>query len=174
MFMAFLLAGCAAVAPPGERKVIVAPPAVPPPVAEKRPEQLRFPDRDLFFEGISTLSGLNSPDPVRARSVFASLIQGYPNSEWRTAAETLIRLIDEEQALREARRRDRTLIDQTLGEEARLLQESDQLKKRVRELTERFEAEKVVLSQENEQLKKDLSRLKALEIELEKRDRMLR
>jgi hypothetical protein len=32
----------------------------------------------------------------------------------------------------------------------------------------------VVLSQENEQLKKDLSRLKALEIELEKRDRMLR
>jgi hypothetical protein len=174
MFMVFLLAGCAAVAPPGERKIIVATPAVTPPVAEKRPEPLRFPDRDLFFNGISALSGSNGTDPARARLVFASLIQSYPNSEWRTAAETLIRLIDEEQSLLEARRRDRALIDQTMGEKARLLQESDQLKKRVRELTERFEAEKAALSRENEQLKKDLSQLKALEIELEKRDRMLR
>ena len=39
---------------------------------------------------------------------------------------------------------------------------------------ERLQAETAALTQENEQLKKDLQRLKLLEIELQKRERMLR
>jgi len=43
-----------------------------------------------------------------------------------------------------------------------------------RELKERMQTETAALIQENEKLKTDLRRLKALEIELEKRERMLR
>ena len=39
---------------------------------------------------------------------------------------------------------------------------------------ERLQAETAALTQENELLKKDLQRLKLLEIELQKRERMLR
>ncbi|MBU4074537.1 MAG: hypothetical protein KKF28_04000, partial [Proteobacteria bacterium] len=85
----------------------------------------------------------------------------------RPAAETLVRLIDEGQAMREARRQYRALIDQTLTEK-------EWLKKTVREMMDKLQAEKASLSQENEQLRKDLKRLKDLEIELEKRERMLR
>ena len=52
--------------------------------------------------------------------------------------------------------------------------QNDRLKKTVRELTDKLQAGKASLSQENEQLRKDLKRLKDLEIELEKRERMLR
>ena len=66
------------------------------------------------------------------------------------------------------------LAEQVRAEQARALQENEALKKTVRELTERLQTETTALAQENEQLKKDLQRLKALEIELEKRERMLR
>ncbi len=76
--------------------------------------------------------------------------------------------------MREASRQDRAPDRQTLTEKEWLLQENDRLKKTVRELTDKLQAEKASLSQENEQLRKDLKRLKDLEIELEKRERMLR
>jgi cell shape-determining protein MreC len=66
------------------------------------------------------------------------------------------------------------MTENLLAERGRLLQENEQLKKNVRELTERQQAEAGSLAQENERLRLDLQRLKALEIELEKRERMLR
>ena len=60
------------------------------------------------------------------------------------------------------------------GERAKALHENDFLKKAVRDLTEKLQTETAALSQENERLKSDLQRLKALEIELQKRERMLR
>jgi hypothetical protein len=54
------------------------------------------------------------------------------------------------------------------------LQENDHLKKTVRELTEKLQSEMAAVTQENEQLKKDIQRLKTLETELQKRERMLR
>ena len=53
-------------------------------------------------------------------------------------------------------------------------QENEALQKKLRELNERLQMEMAALVQENEKLKRDLQRLKALEIELEKRERMLR
>jgi len=55
-----------------------------------------------------------------------------------------------------------------------LLKENDGLRQTIRELTERLQAETAALTQENDQLKKDLQRLKLLEIELQKRERMIR
>ncbi len=173
ILMALLLAGCAASVPMVEKKDIAAPPSVPP-VAEKRPAPRILEDQDIFSRGLSVLARTDGPNQAEARSVFVSLLERYPQSQWRPAAETLIRLIDEGQAIREARRQDRALIDQTLTEKEWLLQENDRLKKTVRELMDKLQTEKASLSQENEQLRKDLKRLKDLEIELEKRERMLR
>ena len=127
-----------------------------------------------LLDGVLLLNRQERPDPGKARSVFLSLIQRYPQSRWRPAAEAFIRLIDERDAFGEMSRLDRLLVDKTGTERLRALQENDQLKKAIRELTEKLQLETAVLAQENEQMKRDIQRLKALEIELQKRERMLR
>ena len=174
---ALFLAGCAA-APTAIEKKDVATPAVkaeevPPPMAPEEPPRL-YEERDLLLEGVALLDLQDQPDPAKARSVFISLIQRYPQSRWRPAAEAVIRLIDERDASREVRRQDHLLVDKAQEEKAKALQENDRLKKTVRELAEKLQLETAALTQENEQLKKDIQRMKALEIELEKRERTLR
>ena len=131
-------------------------------------------DRDLFAEGLALLNQPERLDPAKARAVFVSLVERYPQSRWRSAAETFIRLIDEIAASREEGLRERLLTEQIQAERAGALQENEALKKKLRELTEKLQKETAALTQENEKLKRDLQRLKALEIELEKRERMLR
>jgi Txe/YoeB family toxin of Txe-Axe toxin-antitoxin module len=133
-----------------------------------------FEDRDLLLTGVALLNPQDRPDPEKARSVFASLVQRFPQSRWRPAAEAFIHLIDERDAFWEANRQDHLLIGRIQWEKTKALQENDRLKKTVRELTEKLQSETAALTQENEQLKKDIARLKALEIELEKRERKLR
>jgi hypothetical protein len=171
------LAGCAAAPPAVERREIAAPPP-PPPVLEERAVPRNFEDRDLFLKGMELLARAEAPDFGQSRALFVSLAERYPQSRWRPAAETLIRLIDEKQTFREALLEEGLRLQQTLqqtqAERNRLLQENEQLRKSAREAAERLQAEKTGLSQENEQLRKDLKRLKDLEIEIEKRERMLR
>ncbi len=168
------LAGCATSAPTVDKREVAV--AAPVPRAEERMAAPRPPveDRDLFLEGGALLHLPGEPDPAKARAVFASLVQRYPESRWRPAAEGFIRLIDESRALREAGRAEQLRQEQLRAEIAATLQENQSLKKMIRELKERLQTETAALSQENERLKKDLQRLKALEIELEKRERMLR
>jgi hypothetical protein len=170
---ALFLAGCAAAPTAIEKKDAAASiikSAEEPPAAPQR----LFEERVLLLDGIALLNLRDRPDPAKARSVFISLIQRYPQSRWRSAAEAFIHMIDERDAFLEASRQDHLLIDKTQGEKAKALQENDRLKKTVRELTEKLQSETATLSQENEQLKKDIQRLKALDIELDKRERTLR
>ncbi|MBU4074214.1 MAG: hypothetical protein KKF28_02355, partial [Proteobacteria bacterium] len=139
ILMALLLAGCAAAVPTVEKTDIAAPPSIPP-VAEKRPAPRILEDQDIFSRGLSVLARTDGSNQAEARSVFVSLLERYPQSRWRPAAETIIRLIDEGQAMREARRQDRALSDQTLTEKEWLLQENDRMKKTVRELTDKLQA----------------------------------
>jgi hypothetical protein len=171
MLTALLLAGCAAAVPTAEKRDGDAMTPAPAMEAVEPPSLLE--DRSLFYEGTSLLSRSGQPDPVSARKSFVSFLQRYPKSRLQAAAEGFIRLIDEGETLREAGRQERLLKEKVQAERSRLLQENDQLKKRLRELAEKLQAE-TALAQENEQLRKDLQRLRALEIELEKRDRMLR
>ena len=139
----------------------------------EKPPRL-FEDREILLEGVALLNLPDRSEPSTARSVFISLIQLYPQSRWRPVAEAFILLIDEREAFREASRQDRLLTDKVKAEKAKTLQENEALRKTVRELTERLQKETTALAQDNEQLKQDIQRLKALEIELEKRERMLR
>jgi gas vesicle protein len=170
---ALFLAGCAAAPTVIEKKEVAAPVIKPAEESPAAPPRL-FEERDLLLDGVALLNLQDRPDPTKARSVFTSLIQRYPQSRWRSAAEAFIRLIDERDAFREVSHQDRLLIGTVQGEKAETLQESDRLKKTVRELMEKLQSETAALTQENERLKKDIERLKALEIELEKRERRLR
>lgn len=172
-----LLAGCAA-APTAEKKREVGSEplviqAVVKPAEKSATASLIVEDFDLLSEGIALLSPPDRPDSTQARSVFASLLKRHPESRWRSAVETFIRLIDEAEVSREMNRQEHLLLDMALVEQNRLLQENDSLRKTIHDLTERLQAETATLTQENEQLKKDLQRLKLLEIELQKRERML-
>lgn len=181
MMASFLLAGCAAApvvvvqndaAPPAVVKPVEEKPAAPPETLEKPPRI--FEDRELLLEGVKRLSLPDRPEPERARSAFLSLVALYPQSRWRPVAEVLIQLIDAGETLREMNRQTQLQADRVTAEKARALQENEVLKKTIRDLTARLQMETSALSQENEQLKQDIQRLKALEIELEKRERKLR
>jgi hypothetical protein len=174
MVLALLfIVGCAA-APPAVEKKDIAKPAVKPVEETPAAPPRLFEERDLLLDGVALLNLPSRPDQEKARAIFLSLIQRYPQGRWRSAAEALVRLIDERDAFGEMSRMDRLLVDKTSMERLRALQENDQLKKAVRELTEKLQSETAALAQENEQLKRDIQRLKALEIELQKRERMLR
>jgi hypothetical protein len=171
--VALLLAGCAAATAVIEKQA-VAPPAVK--AVEETPAATPrlFEERDLLLDGVALLNRPDRPEPAKARSVFISLIQRYPQGRWRPVAEAFIHLIDERDAFREASRQDLLLTDKIKAEKARALQENESFRKTIRELTEKLQSERVSHTQENEQLKKDIQSLKALEIELEKRERTLR
>lgn len=129
------------------------------------------PDEDLFCEGIAHLgvSG-KAADYDRAKAAFAAIVQFYPKSKWTDPARTCLAFIEERRILIEKSARDQGLID-TLRQEK---EEALRNKESSRLANEKLQAEAGRLLQENEQLKKDIQLLKELEVELEKRDRMLK
>jgi len=130
------------------------PPGTPPRANEKSWFKRSPADVDIFYQGISYLGDKEkAADYAKARAAFNELLNTYPKSKWRGLAETFIRL-----------------IDKAKEDNARLLKENEQVKKDNRRLLE----ETAKLIQENEQLKKDIQLLKSLEVQLEKREKMLR
>ena len=122
-------------------------------------------DAAALNEGASYLGFPEKPaDYAKARASFETLIKNYPKSKWRPLAETLIRLLDDIQAV-QARGQ---------SEQEQLKNENERLKKEIQALNGRFQAERSALLQENEQLKKDIELLKKLEVQLDKREKMLR
>jgi hypothetical protein len=128
-------------------------------------------DADIMHEGITFLgSPGKANDYARAKTAFDTLLKTYPESKWRNLSETLITLIDTMQSCREKD----LLLNKAEQETSRLLHDNDRLKKEVWHLNDKLKTETARLSEENEQLKKDIQLLKNLEVELEKRDKMLR
>ena len=128
-------------------------------------------DAAALNEGASYLGFPEKPaDYAKARASFETLIKNYPKSKWRSLAETLIRLLDDLQSVQAVQARGQS-------EQEQLKNENERLKKEIQALNGRFQAERSALPallQENEQLKKDIELLKKLEIQLDKREKMLR
>lgn len=125
-------------------------------------------DAVMFNEGVSWLGLSDKPtDYAKAKETFAGLTQNYPQSKWRPLAETFIRLIDAIESLQA-----KNLSEQELTE--KLQQDNERLKKDLQALSNRFQAERAGLLQENEKLKKDMELLKQLEVQLDRREKMLR
>ncbi len=150
------------------------PPANPSPDFEKGWFKRSPSDTDIFSKGMYYLgNNEEAADYVKARGAFEELLIKYPRSKWRGLSEILIRLVDG----MEKYNAELQLIESTKEEKVELLKENEQIKKDNKQLLE----ETVKLVRENDQLKKDIEQLKndiqllkSLEVELEKREKMLR
>ncbi len=131
------------------------------------------PDDALFFQGLQQL--LDPPtDAAAAKDVLERLIDGYPQSKWRNAAEGVLRLIKERDDSQRRLRVEQNTAQSLTNDKDKARQEIEQLQKDLRLKNEKHQAELAALQQENEQLKKDMQLLKDLEIQLNKRDKGLR
>lgn len=125
-------------------------------------------DAIMLNEGVSWLGLSGKPaDYAKAREIFTVFMKTYPQSKWRPLAETFIHLLDAIEFLQA-----KGLSEQGLAET--LKQDNERLKKDLQVLGSKFQAERDSLLQENEKLKKDMELLKQLEVQLDKREKMLR
>lgn len=132
-------------------------------------------DEALFFQGLSFLSdSLQSNDYSAVKHSLITLINDHPQSKWRDNAYMLLRLTEDLESYRDKLHAEGAALNKVLSDQAKTLQENEQLKKDLYLLNEKFQAELTTLQQENEQLKKDLQQLKNLEMQLEKRGKTLR
>lgn len=119
----------------------------------------------LLNEGISWLGSPDVPaDYAKARASFETLLGRYPASRWRLLAETFLRLLDDLQSARAG-------IQPDLE---RITSENERLSREIQSLNDRFQAERASLLQENEKLRQDMELLKKLEVQLDRREKMLR
>jgi predicted nuclease with RNAse H fold len=132
-------------------------------------------DEALFLQGLSLLpESLKNNDYNAVKHSFTTLINDHPKSKWRDNVYMLLRFIEDLESYRDKLFAEGAALNKTLTDQAKTLQENEQLKKDIRLLNEKFQAELTTLQQENEQLKKDLQLLKNLEMQLEKREKTLR
>lgn len=129
-------------------------------------------DEELFIEALSSLSNeKKEPNHDEAKLKLENLINQYPRSKWIGASRALLTSLDRISTLQTQLKQER---QRNQGENNKLSKEIELLRDNNKQLEDRLTAEIVRLQQENEQLKRDIQQLKNLEIQLEKREKMLR
>ena len=129
-------------------------------------------DQELFIEALSYLSNeQKEPNYSEAKFKLENLIAQYPNSKWIAASRALLTSLGRISALQNQLKLER---QKNHGENNKLAKEIELLRDNAKQTEDKSSAELVRLQQENEQLKKDIQQLKNLEIQLEKREKMLR
>ena len=139
-------------------------------------------DTALFQEGYRQLSGDKRPvDYGKAREAFELLITKYPKSRWLSYARSFLTLMNEIQTARDQAEKEKQAGEKikTLWEDTQNECRSERLKaqgelSRLRKENELQRQETARVRQEIELLKKNIEDLKRLEIELQKRDKILR
>lgn len=125
-------------------------------------------DTDIINEALAYLNGREGePDYNVARAKLKMLISEYPKSIWAESAQALILTIDNLLALQSEIKTDKEEFSKANAEKAKL-------KKDYKYSQEKYQTEISALQQENEQLKNDIALLKRLEIQLDKREKMLK
>ena len=129
-------------------------------------------DHELFEEALSYLSNNEKePNYNEAKIRLEKLVEQYPNSKWTAGAQALIDGIDKISTLHAKLKLER---QKAQADHAKLTREIEGLKDTNRQVDEKHVVEMTRLQQENEQLKNDIQQLKKLEVQLEKREKMLR
>ncbi len=125
-------------------------------------------DADIIKETLMLLNKQESePDYNAAKARLAALVQDYPKSKWVESAQALTAAIDDLLALQEKVKTQSVALSNEKAEKAKLTKD-------YKYAEERNRAEISRLQQENEQLKKDIALLKKLEIQLDKREKLLK
>ena len=129
-------------------------------------------DKDLFQEALSYLTqDQKEANYAEAQSRLQKLVSQFPDSQWITSAEALIIILDRISTLQAALKKEKLKAQ---GEQVKLTKEVSKLRDNAEQIEGKYSVEIVRLQQENEQLKKDIQQLKNLEIQLERREKMLR
>jgi hypothetical protein len=125
-------------------------------------------DADIINEALISLNNKEGePDYNGAKARLAILLQEYPKSKWAGSTRALILTINNLLALQEKVKIQSLALDKEGAEK-------EKLRRSYKYSEERDRVEISKLQQENEQLKKDIALLKKLEIQLNKREKMLR
>ena len=125
-------------------------------------------DADIINEALLPLNNsTGNPDYNAAKAKLGIFIQERPKSKWVASAQSLILIINRVLALQEKVKTESVALDKANAEKAKL-------RKDYKNSEERHQAETVKLQQENEQLKNDIALLKKLEIQMDKRGKMLK
>lgn len=129
-------------------------------------------DQQLFTEALSYLSNEEKePHYDEAKFKLENLIAQYPDSKWIDASRALLVSLGRISALQNQLKQER---QKNQSDNIKLAKEIELLRDNAKQTEDKSSAELVRLQQENEQLKKDIQQLKNLEIQLEKREKMLR
>lgn len=132
-------------------------------------------DTDIINAALSCLSTPGKePDYDAARAKLQKLTDEYPHSKWFDSAQALLLTIDDLLDLQSTVINKQQELDKANAEKSKLLKEKDALRRDYNNLEDRYQTETAKLQQENEQLKRDISLLKRLEIQLDKREKMLK
>lgn len=132
-------------------------------------------DTDLVREALDCLNNKEGEqDYNAAKAKLDLLVQKHPKSKWAVSAHSLIQAIDNMLALQNEVKAEKQALDKANADKSKLLRENEKLKKEYKILEERYQTEPDKLRQENEQLRNDMELLKKLEIQLEKREKMLK
>jgi hypothetical protein len=132
-------------------------------------------DAMMLNEGVSWLGLSDKPaDYAKARETFVVLTKNYPQSKWRPLAETFIRLIDAIGSLQAQNLSAQERTEKLQQDNEQFKQDRERLQKDMQALGSKFQADRDSLLQENEKLKRDMELLKQLEVQLDKREKMLR
>ena len=129
-------------------------------------------DKELFQEALSYLSqDQKEANYAEAQSRLQKLVSQFPESQWMGSVEALLITLDKIIVLQTALRNEKLKAQ---GEQGKLTKEIKKLRENADQIDGKYSVEIVRLQQENEQLKKDIQQLKNLEIQLERREKMLR
>lgn len=129
-------------------------------------------DKVLFEEALSLIGNREKEEnPRQAKIKLQTLLQQFPDSELAATAQALLTALNNITDLEAALKKEKL---KTQGDQVKLTKEMSELKSNVQQMEEKYSTEVSRLQQENEQLKKDIQQLKNLEINLEKREKMLR
>jgi len=129
-------------------------------------------DDDLFEAALAHLSNPEKePSYIEAKILLEKLVEQYPKSKWAAGAKALIAGLDKISNLQNKLKQEK---QKALADQAKLAREVEGLKDNTKSVEEKYAAEISRLQQENEQLKNDIQQLKRLEVQLEKREKMLR
>jgi hypothetical protein len=122
-------------------------------------------DTALIREALVLLSSKKeeAPDYNTARAKLEALVQKYPKSKWVSSAQGLNSTIDKMLLLQSRIKAEKTALDKANADKTALFTENESLR-----------GDNLKLKQENEKLKSDMALLKKLEIQLEKREKMLK
>ena len=121
-------------------------------------------DTQLLRTALSHLSNTaGTQDYSQAKHKLELFLIKYPESQWKIYVQNLIHTIEDIRILKNKTKLDKAALEKAHNEKTKLIKENEVLK-----------AEIAKNRQENEQLKNDITLLKQLEIQLEKRGKMLK